>query len=144
MLKIQIENVQDVFKFVENFGSMAGVWKQRMVSVEAMEIIDHACWLAQQAQGEDIHLHTLLDSYTDNNGHRMVTIRAKQISEDSDIGDWEVLTESAYGDLREPLLEYLKGFEGEQAKEMGKAVIAAMEQAALLLQAKPYHGKIRA
>jgi hypothetical protein len=138
MFKVTFAKVQDVFSFVEKFGSTAGLWKMNAIDHQSMEVVDAAVRLTELAQGNKIHLRTLSDTYCDNNGHRQVEMFMDSI--DVEFGHDTVWVEvrSCYGIQRYTMKEYF-----EDVKENADHIVAAIDACFELKNAAKYYGKIR-
>lgn len=97
MFKVSFSSVQDVLDFVGMYGSIVPLHKQKILSQHDLGFVDQAVTLSKNT-GET-WLHTLSDTYAENNGHREVVILTKDIQEEFNLCNILVKTLTGYGNM---------------------------------------------
>jgi hypothetical protein len=138
MFKVTFTTVKDVFAFVDKCGSTAGLWKMGAIDQQSMQVVDSAVALSEEAQGEKVHLRTISDTYSDNNGHRTVTMYIESMDVDFAHETVWVEVSCGYGVHKYTMKEYFT-----DVKENADHIVEAIDAYYILLRAKDYVGLIK-
>lgn len=138
MFKVSFSSIQDVLDFVGMYGSIVPLHKQKILSPHDLGFIDQAVTLSKNT-GET-WLHTLSDTYSENNGHREVVILTKNIQEEFNLCNILVKTLTGYGNTEITFFQYLSKLDKSEKIELLDKVMSYHD---LVHDAVKLHGKIR-